>query len=235
MPRTALALVAALLCVGCGHEPAETGSEAVRDPVADSEALGRIREAPHDVAVITLRDLGSIRIELLPEIAPETVANFIKLSEQGFYDGTYFHRVIPGFMIQGGDPNTKNNDPRDDGQGNPGYTIPDEFTDYPHRRGTVSMANAGSIHSGGSQFFIVHADSFALDRGYAAFGRVTQGMEVVDAVTRLEIDVYGRYGPTDRPYPKSALVESIRIERAAAPVAAAGADANPEPPVAQAR
>jgi cyclophilin family peptidyl-prolyl cis-trans isomerase len=121
-------------------------------------------------------------------------------------------------MVQGGDPLTKNHDPRDDGRGNPGFTIEDEFTDYPHLRGTVSMANTGTPYSAGSQFFIVLADSRQLDGQYTAFGRVTRGMEVADAIAALEIDRYGRYGPPNRPYPVSAVVETVRIEAADAPV-----------------
>lgn len=162
-------------------------------------------------------NLGFIKIELNPEKAPLTVKNFLQYVKDGHYNGTIFHRVIPGFMIQGGDAATKNADPRDDGEGGPGYTIEDEFTDYPHNRGTVSMANRGYPDSGGSQFFIVHQESRALDGRYAAFGRVTQGMEVVDAITEMEIDVYGRYGPRDRPYPKNATVVSVSIEYAYPP------------------
>jgi len=183
-------------------------------PESNAEALTRIHEGPHDIAVIDMEDLGTIRIELLPEIAPKTVDNFAKLARSGFYDGTYFHRVIPGFMIQGGDPATKNVDPRDDGGGGPGYTIEDEFTDYPHLRGTVSMANKGSSDSGGSQFFIVHRDERQMDGKYTAFGRVIEGIEVVDTITELELDAFGRFGPQDRPYPVSAVVESLRIEPA---------------------
>jgi peptidyl-prolyl cis-trans isomerase B (cyclophilin B) len=178
-------------------------------------ALERVEAAgAHDVAVLDLGELGSVRIELLPELAPRTVGSFTKLAEEGFYDGTAFHRVIPGFMIQGGDANTKNLDPRDDGLGRPGYMLPDEFSDYPHRRGTVSLSNTGSRNSGGSQFFIVQQDRLDLDGRYTVFGRVVSGLETVDAVTRLEIDKYGRYGPPDRPYPLSATVRSVRIERA---------------------
>lgn len=223
--RFSLALGLLALALGCGAgEP-----EAPADPIAASVALRAVTSDPHDVAVITLRGLGEIRIELLPEIAAGTVANFVKLAEGGFYDGTYFHRVIPGFMIQGGDPNTKDADPRDDGQGNPGYSIPDELSDYPHRRGTVSMANTGTVDSAGCQFFIVHADSLDLDGQYTVFGRVAAGMDVVDAVTKLEIDVYGRYGPIDRPYPVSAIVEGVRIERAGAELASVHADPRPDP------
>jgi peptidyl-prolyl cis-trans isomerase B (cyclophilin B) len=212
MRRTyALLLGLALVCCACGREDSPQQREVF--PTA-SVAFEAVEERPHDEAVIDMGELGTIRFELLPEIAPKTVANFIELAEKGVYDGTYFHRVIPGFMIQGGDPSTKNADPRDDGEGGPGYTIEDEFSDYPHIRGTVSMANKGFPHSGGSQFFIVHQETRALDGLYTAFGRVIQGMEVVDAVTGFEIDSYGRYGPRDRPYPRNATVTSISIEPA---------------------
>ncbi len=200
---TAIALaLAGILAAACGA-PAPEG------PVA------RVVEGPHDVAVVTVREHGVIRIELLPEIAPESVANFAKLANQGFYDGTHFHRVIPGFMIQGGDPASKNKDPRDDGKGGPGYTIVDEFSDFPHHRGVVSMANTGSPESGGSQFFIVQADSAHLDGKYSAFGRVVEGIEVVDAISRVQLDKYGRYGPRDRPHPVPVVIGTIRIEPAA--------------------
>ncbi len=227
-----LALAAALAAgSGCGRDSPATDSP----PSAASRTL----EGPHEVAVLSIRDLGEIRIELLPEIAPATVENFKKLATSGYFDGTSFHRVIPGFMIQGGDPNTRNPDPRDDGQGGPGYTIPDEFTDYPQRRGTVAMAHMGHPHTAGSQFFILHGDAPHLDGLYTVFGRVAQGMDVVDAVTRLEIDKYGRFGPRDRPYPMPALIESVTIlppdaaeSRAAGPDdgTASGSRARLDPP-----
>ena len=177
-------------------------------------AADLVRAGSHEIAVLTLEELGTIRIELLPELAPETVAHFKKLVEEGLYDGTTFHRVIPGFMIQGGDPLTKNIDPRDDGRGGTDYDIADEFSAMPHTRGVVSLANQGRHNSAGSQFFIVHQDSPQLDRMFTVFARVVEGIEVVDAVTELEIDKYGRYGPRDRPYPKHARIASIRIEPA---------------------
>jgi peptidyl-prolyl cis-trans isomerase B (cyclophilin B) len=213
MRRASALLVGLLLAaLGCARE-ADRDRAGAAAP-AGGEALARIHAGPHDVAVIDMGELGVIRVELLAEIAPGTVKNFTELAQQGFYDGTYFHRVIPGFMIQGGDPATKNADPRDDGSGGPGYTIPDEFTDYPHVRGTVSMANKGFPNSGGSQFFIVHQDTPQLDGKYSVFGRVISGIEVVDAITELEIDVYGRFGPQNRPYPVNATVRSLRIEAA---------------------
>jgi len=169
---------------------------------------------PHPVAALRVKDLGAIRIELLPEAAPKTVAQFEQLAGERYYDGTSFHRVIPGFMIQGGCPNTRNADPRDDGGGGGDRALEDEFSDLPHRRGMVSMANRGSRNSGGTQFFIVQGDAPHLDGKHTVFGRVVEGMEVVDAITKLEIDKFGRYGPTDRPYPVSAVVESIRVDPA---------------------
>jgi peptidyl-prolyl cis-trans isomerase B (cyclophilin B) len=206
-----LAACALLALAACdGGEPEE--------PIQPS-AADLISAGPHDQAVIEIRNLGEIRLELLPELAPETVANFVKLATEGFYDGTTFHRVIPDFMIQGGDPNSRDHDPRNDGEGGPGYGIPDEFTALPHARGIVSMANRGSPDTGGSQFFIVHLDSFHLDGHYSAFARVVEGIEVVDAITKVEIDTYGRYGPRDIPWPEPVVIENIRIEPAGANVA----------------
>ena len=212
MQRAAVAgltalLACALLAAACGGE-APAPEQA---PVAPEEL---VREGSHEIAVLALEGLGTIRIELLPELAPETVAHFKKLVEEGLYDGTTFHRVIPAFMIQGGDPLTKNIDPRDDGRGGTNYDIVDEFSDMPHTRGVVSLANKGRHDTAGSQFFIVQQDTPQLDGMFTVFARVVEGIEVVDAVTELEIDKYGRYGPTDRPYPKDARIASIRIEPA---------------------
>ncbi len=128
---------------------------------------------------------GNIVFKLLPDIAPETVRNFAKLAQSGFYDGTLFHRVIPGFMIQGGDPNTKNSDKSRWGMGGPGYTIKAEFNSRSHLRGIVSMARATDPDSAGSQFFIVTADSAFLDRQYTVFGEVIEGMSVADKIVNL--------------------------------------------------
>lgn len=133
-------------------------------------------------------NFGKIVFKLLPEIAPETVRNFEKLAKSGFYDGTLFHRVIPGFMIQGGDPNTKGNDKSSWGTGGPGYTIKAEFNPKSHVRGVVSMARAADPDSAGSQFFIVTTDSVFLDKQYTAFGEVLVGMEVADKIVNLPRD-----------------------------------------------
>ena len=141
------------------------------------------------MAGVTIKtDFGSIKFTLLPDIAPETVRNFSKLAGSGFYNGTLFHRVIPGFMIQGGDPNTKNSDKSMWGQGGPDYNLKAEFSSRSHLRGIVSMARAADPDSAGSQFFIVTSDSTFLDKQYTVFGEVTEGMEVADKIVNLPRD-----------------------------------------------
>jgi peptidyl-prolyl cis-trans isomerase B (cyclophilin B) len=132
---------------------------------------------------------GNISFNLLPDLAPETVRNFVTLAKNGFYDGTLFHRVIPGFMIQGGDPNTKNPNMKSQwGMGGPGHTVKAEFSSRSHLRGIVSMARSTDPNSAGSQFFIVTKDSTFLDREYTVFGEVTEGMNVADKIVSLDKD-----------------------------------------------
>lgn len=160
---------------------------------------------PASKGFITVKDMGVIEIEFLPDKAPETVENFAKLAREGAYNGTTFHRVIPGFMIQGGDPRSTNDNPNDDGTGGPGYRIDDEFSDVKHVRGILSMANMGYPNSAGSQFFIVVKDAPYLDGKYAAFARVVSGIEVADQVVAVETDARAR--PVE-----NVVVESIRVE-----------------------
>jgi peptidyl-prolyl cis-trans isomerase B (cyclophilin B) len=137
------------------------------------------------------------------------VKNFVNLARKGFYDGTTFHRVIPGFMIQGGDPNTR--DPKGSrashGTGGPGYTIKAELNDTPHKRGILSMARASDPDSAGSQFFICVADSAFLDRQYSAFGRVVRGIEVADKIVNRPRDA--RDNPNER------IEMKVRVETGA--------------------
>ncbi len=133
-------------------------------------------------------NFGNISFELLSGLAPETVRNFEKLSRDGFYDGTLFHRVIPGFMIQGGDPNTKTDNKGSWGTGGPGYSIKAEFSSRSHLRGIVSMARSQDPNSAGSQFFIVTSDSTSLDREYTVFGKVIEGMDIADKIANLKRD-----------------------------------------------
>ena len=139
-------------------------------------------------------NLGNITIEFFPQDAPEHVKNFIILSTSGFYDGTLFHRIIPGFMIQAGDPNTIDGDPNTWGQGGPvdsdglDVTLDEEFNTIKHNRGIVSMARSQDPNSAGSQFFIVTSDSVFLDRQYTVFGQVKEGMEVADKIVNVDRD-----------------------------------------------
>jgi len=141
--------------------------------------------------VIIKTNFGSIKFGLLPELAPETVRNFVTLAKNGIYDGTLFHRVIPGFMIQGGDPNTKDPNKKSQwGMGGPGHSIKAEFSSRSHLEGIVSMARAADPDSAGSQFFIVTSDNNteSLDRQYTVFGKVTEGMDVAHKIENLPRD-----------------------------------------------
>lgn len=183
---TAVSLMLAMLLIvmsGCGR-PA---NNAYQTPVP------AVPEGPDPVATIEMQDGQKIVIELYPNIAPNTVYNFISLANKGFYDGLIFHRVIPGFMIQGGDPNGN-------GSGGPGYAIKGEFTSNGHKnhlkhtRGVISMARQDKdLDSAGSQFFIMLADADYLDNSYATFGKVTEGMDVVDGIAAQQI------GERDKP------------------------------------
>ena len=155
------------------------------------------------IAVIET-NFGNIVIQLYPDVAPGHVENFVKLAQDGFYDGTTFHRVIPDFMIQGGDPNSKDEDRSNDGQGGPGFTINAEFSDVPHKRGILSMARAQDPNSAGSQFFIVVKDSNFLDGQYTVFGEVIEGMDVADKIVNVERD------GMDNPLEKVTMKVTIR-------------------------
>lgn len=144
----------------------------------------KVAEKPVTGAIIETK-YGEIEIKFFPDVAPGHVNNFVKLAKEGFYDGTIFHRVIPGFMIQGGDPNTKGPNQMSYGTGGPGYTIKAEFNEKSHKRGILSMARSNDPDSAGSQFFIVVKDSPFLDRQYTVFGEVVKGMEVADKIVNL--------------------------------------------------
>lgn len=139
------------------------------------------------IVTFTMEDGGVMTAELYPEIAPNTVNNFISLIQKGFYDGVGFHRIIPGFMIQGGDPDGN-------GTGGPGYSIKGEFSsngfknDLAHTRGILSMARTNVPDTAGSQFFIMHADAPHLDGSYAAFGKLTDGFDVLDKIAAVDTD-----------------------------------------------
>ena len=156
------------------------------------------------IITIQMKDGGVMKAELYPEIAPITVKNFVDLAAKGFYNGLIFHRVIPGFMIQGGDP-------QGTGMGGPGYTIKGEFSangvrnDLKHTRGVLSMARAYDPDSAGSQFFIMHENSPHLDGQYAAFGKIIEGIEVVDKIASVKTDY------NDRPY-EDQVIEFMTVQ-----------------------
>ena len=158
------------------------------------------------IVTIEMEDGGIITLELYPEVAPISVNNFISLANKGFYDGLIFHRVISGFMIQGGDP-------QGSGMGGPGYSIKGEFAgngvknDLSHARGVLSMARAQNPNSAGSQFFIMHADGPFLDGQYAAFGKVVEGIEVVDRIAAVKTDRMDK--PKDPQRMKKVSVETF--------------------------
>ena len=161
------------------------------------------------IVTIEMENGGVIKAELYPEVAPNTVANFVNLVQSGFYDGLIFHRVIPGFMIQGGDP-------KGVGIGGPGYCIRGEFTangfknDLKHDRGVLSMARTMAPNSAGSQFFIMHEDSPHLDGQYAAFGKVIEGIEVVDKICSVRTDYNDK--PRIPQVMKKVTVETFGVE-----------------------
>ncbi len=155
---------------------------------------------PDEVAVLTT-EKGEIVLEFFPDDAPLHVANFKNLAKAGFYDGTTFHRVIPGFMIQGGDPNSKDDDPMNDGQGGPGYSVQAEFNKRHHEPGILSMARSTDPNSAGSQFFICLGTPTNLDGKYTVFGRTIKGMDVVKAI-----------GKTRREPPRDAQKPAVKMK-----------------------
>ena len=176
-PALALAACAPLLAA-----PAAQTQQTQGAPKMEPKAAKQV--------VVMKTSAGTITFELLPNLAPKHVANFIELAKSGFYEGTKFHRVIPGFMIQGGDPNTKTTNVASWGMGNGPNRVPAEFSPAEkasHVRGMVSMARAGDPNSASCQFFIVQADSKYLDNQYSIFGKVLEGMEVVDTIANAPV------------------------------------------------
>ena len=163
-----------------------------------------IKKMAETKAVIETK-FGNIELKFFPEVAPGHVSNFIELAKKGFYDGTIFHRVIPGFMIQGGDPNSKNPDKSTHGMGGPGYSIKAEFNNKSHKRGILSMARSANPDSAGSQFFICVADAPFLDKQYTVFGEAVSGMDVADKIVNQPRDK--RDNPLERIEMKIKIIE----------------------------
>jgi peptidyl-prolyl cis-trans isomerase B (cyclophilin B) len=199
-----LLLIGAMsMALGLTLATAQTKAEDKKDqPKAGAKETAK--PAVKQVAVIKTSE-GEMVLELYPDVAPKHVENFEKLAKKGFYDGTCFHRVIKGFMIQGGDPNTKDESKKDTwGQGGPGYTINAEFNKKPHVRGTLSMARTSDPNSAGSQFFICHGSPSFLNGQYTVFGQLIKGDDVLEKIATTPTE-----GP-DRPV-KRMTIESIKI------------------------
>lgn len=197
MKRVLFALAAALLCglAVSAEDKAPTKTDKKETPVSNTT---------NEVAVIKTV-AGDMVIEFWPDVAPKTVENFKTLAKKGFYDGTAFHRIIKGFMVQGGDPLTKDDTKQNRwGTGDPGYKIKAEFNERSHKRGVISMARSQDPDSAGSQFFICHGDPSFLDRQYTAFGKLIQGDDVLEKLATTKV------GSQDRP-DKRQGVESIQI------------------------
>jgi len=166
--------------------------EGPKNKIYSKEEIKKMAETK---AVIETK-FGNIELKFFPEVAANHVNNFIDLAKKGFYDGTTFHRVIPGFMIQGGDPNSKDPDRSKHGMGGPGHSLKAEFNNKPHKRGTLSMARSGHPDSAGSQFFICVADAPFLDKQYTVFGEVVSGMDAADKIVSQPRDA--RDNPNER-------------------------------------
>ncbi len=217
-----LLIAGILFSVGCGNS--ETSQKREETKVSKPKKQSPMKEAsmlkgmkpptledvgsPDEVAVLTTSK-GEIVLEFYPDIAPLHVANFKILSKAGFYDGTYFHRVLPGFVIQGGDPNTKDENPNNDGMGGPPWKVKAEFNDVKHDKGILSMARSQDVNSGGSQFFIClsRAQTKSLDNKYTVFGNVIKGLDVVDKIAEFRRDPQN---PDDRKRP-AVTIEKARI------------------------
>lgn len=223
MKKYALLLLSVLLaftgiaCSGTGSSSGsspskptdQTDTAAPQPSISQPKKVVKPKDAKNPVVTIEMADGGKIKVELYPDVAPNTVLNFISLVNKGFYNGTTFHRVIPGFMIQGGDPEGT-------GTGGPGYSIKGEFTnngfpnDLKHERGVISMARTMIPDSAGSQFFIMVEDYPSLDGEYAAFGRVIEGMEVADKIVGVERDANDK--PLKEQKMKRVTVETFGVK-----------------------
>ena len=187
-----LILLTGIACEKKGAEKAKPSPFLTAEEItAMQQKMAKLPAVPvtdNEIAVLET-NLGTIEFELFPKVAPNHCASFKKLALNGYYDGTTFHRVVPGFVIQGGDILSRDSNPYNDGNGGPGYALNAEFSNISHKRGIVSTAREGNdINSGGSQFFICLADIPHLDGKYTVFGRVIKGMDVVDKIAQVVRD-----------------------------------------------
>lgn len=204
---TVVVIMSSLVLVGCGNK--STQSQGDSTSVTDESSDSKTGNENLPVVTITVENYGVIQAELYPEIAPNTVNNFISLVKKGFYDNLTFHRIIKGFMIQGGDP-------KGDGTGGPGYSIEGEFTSngfansLKHTKGVLSMARTQDPNSAGSQFFIMTGDAPNLDGQYAAFGKVTSGLDVLEKIQSVKTN--SNDAPIDKVVIKSITVDTKGVD-----------------------
>ncbi|AGX45033.1 peptidylprolyl isomerase [Clostridium saccharobutylicum] len=204
---TVVVIMSSLVLVGCGNK--NTQSQGDSTSVTDESSDSKTGNENLPVVTITVENYGVIQAELYPEIAPNTVNNFINLVKKGFYDNLTFHRIIKGFMIQGGDP-------KGDGTGGPGYSIEGEFTSngfansLKHTKGVLSMARTQDPNSAGSQFFIMTGDAPNLDGQYAAFGKVTSGLDVLEKIQSVKTK--SNDAPIDKVVIKSITVDTKGVD-----------------------
>ena len=189
LKQTALAMLVGVAALCASHTTSMADTPKYKPPVSGTN-LDKLTSHPKRHLVIVTKQ-GTIKCQLFEKLAPNHVANFTDLANTHFYDSTYFHRCIPGFMIQGGDPNTKDNDYSNDGTGNGPRRIKSEFSDVHHSRGILSTARTQDPNSASCQFFIMHADAGFLDKQYTVWGQVIEGMDVVDKIVALP-DVTGQ-------------------------------------------
>ncbi len=202
-----LALVTAISA--CGRE-----GEAPPEPITAPARPAPESSTDRPTAEVVVAGHGTFRIELLPDFARHNVAKWLEHADAGGYDGTTFHRVVPGFVIQGGDPHSRNRDPRDDGLGCQYWLRTDEYSELGHFRGIVGIANFGADRTGSCQWFVVTAEHASeLDGHHTIIGHVTAGMDVVDAIEAVDADIYGRHGPSERPT-ENVVIEKIHIDYA---------------------
>jgi peptidyl-prolyl cis-trans isomerase B (cyclophilin B) len=221
MRKIVILLISSLFFLGCEDKEMETlkrqnnalrmQNEKIKEEIAGTrivkERLSLLQKEMSQLRAKMVTSKGNIIFRFFPAEAPLHVMNFILLAEGGFYNGVKFHRVIKGFMIQGGDPNSKDNNWADDGTGGTILRLPAEFNKISHKRGILSMARSQNPNSASSQFFIMHRDNSGLDEKYTAFGEVVKGMEVVDAIANVETN------KRDHPL-KDVVIKKIEIYRA---------------------
>lgn len=197
-------LIIPFIFISCENKELSDENQKLNEQVSELKSMmSRMRESDDKLLFLSAKingikariktNFGNIEVKFYPEIAPLQCFNFITRAESGFYDGTQFHRIIPGFMIQGGDPLTKGSDVSLYGSGGPIVSIPHEFSETDHKRGVLSTARTSDVNAGaGSQFFIMHADYPSLNKQYTAFGEVTKGMDIVDKIATTKTTANNR-------------------------------------------